>query len=112
MNNKVIPITDPETIAPSDMDSFNSGTIMKTNEVSSRDGNGGGSNMDKYATKEELKHTKEFLSEKIDHRSDVIEEKILGVKSQIESSNKLLYWILGIFGAVFTGLLVALLTNK
>lgn len=74
-------------------------------------GNGGSSNMDKYASKEELKHTQELLAEKIDHRSDVIEEKIVDVKNQVESSNKLLYWILGIFGAVFTGLLVAILTK-
>lgn len=79
--------------------------------INRKDGNGGGSDMDKYATREELKHTQEILSEKINHRSDVIEEKIAGVKSQIENSNKLLYWILGIFGAVFTGLLVALLTK-
>ena len=89
------------------MDSFNSGTIRENNEVSSNYGNGGGSDMDKYDTKEELKHTQEILSEKINHRSDVIEEKIVG----IESSNKLLYWILGIFGAVFIGLLVVLLTK-
>jgi len=91
-----------------DMDNF--GATMSNDKKSN--GDGGESDMtDKYATKEELKHTQEFLSEKIDHRSDVIEEKISSIKSQIESSNKLLYWILGIFGAVFAGLLVALLTK-
>ncbi|MFD1471571.1 hypothetical protein [Companilactobacillus mishanensis] len=110
-DGKVIQLKNFTSIAPQDMDSFDSDTIRKTNEISSNHGNGGGSGMDKYATKEELKHTQEILSEKINHRSDVIEEKIAGVKSQIESSNKLLYWILGIFGAVFTGLLVALLTK-
>lgn len=111
MNNKVIPFTDYKTIAPQDMDSFDSDTMKKSDSTYHSNHSGGGSDMDKYATKEELKHTQEILSEKINHRSDVIEEKIAGVKSQIESSSKLLYWILGIFGAIFTGLLVTLLTK-
>ena len=110
MNNKIIPLTNYKPILPEDMDSFNSGTIKKSSS-DHYNNDGGGSDIDKYATKEELKHTQELLSEKIDHRSDVIEEKITNLKAQIESSNKILYWILGIFGAIFTSLLVALLTK-
>lgn len=110
-NGKVIQLKNFTSIAPKDMDSFDSDTMKKSDSTYHSNHSGGGSDMDRYATKEELKHTQEILSEKINHRSDVIEEKIAGVKSQIESSNKLLYWILGIFGAVFTGLLVALLTK-
>jgi len=72
MNNKVIPFTDYKTIAPADMDSFNSGTIRENNEVSSNYGNGGGSDMDKYATKEELK----TLETKIDGRFNVIDKTL------------------------------------
>lgn len=72
MNDKVIPLTNYKTIAPADMDSFNSGTIMKTNEVSSRDGNGGGSDMDKYATKEELR----TLETKIDGQFNVLNKTL------------------------------------
>lgn len=110
MNNKIIPLTNYKPILPEDMDSFNSGTIKKSSS-DHYNNDGGESDMDKYTTKEELKHTQELLSEKIDHRSDVIEEKITNLKAQIESSNKILYWILGIFGAIFTSLLVALLTK-
>lgn len=110
MNNKIISLTNYKPILPEDMDSFNSGTIKKSSS-DHYNNDGGGSDMDKYATKEELKYTQELLSEKIDHRSDVIEEKITNLKAQIESSNKILYWILGIFGAIFTSLLVVLLTK-
>ncbi|AYE38439.1 hypothetical protein D1B17_07220 [Companilactobacillus zhachilii] len=113
MDVKIIQLDNYKNIPPNNMDSFDGGTIEKSSNGNSNNhnGNGGSSNMDKYATKEELKHTQELLSEKIDHRSDVIEEKIVSVKNQVESSNKLLYWILGIFGAVFTGLLIAILTK-
>lgn len=110
-DGNIIQLKNFTSIAPQDMDSFDSDTMKKSDSTYHSNHSGGGSDMDKYATKEELKHTQEILSEKINHRSDVIEEKIAGVKSQIESSSKLLYWILGIFGAVFTGLLVALLTK-
>ncbi|ALB29236.1 hypothetical protein [Companilactobacillus heilongjiangensis] len=113
MNKNVVNITDYKEVAPGDMDSFNDGTNIKKNSGNSnnRNNDGGNHNMDKFATKEELKHTQELLSEKIDHRSDVIEEKIVSVKSQIESSNKILYWILGIFGTILTSLLIKLLTK-
>ncbi|MQS75672.1 MULTISPECIES: hypothetical protein [Companilactobacillus] len=112
MDNKVIPINNEKIkrVPLEDINFFDSDTIGKSSS-DHYNNDGGGSDMDKYATKEELKHTQELLSEKIDHRSDVIEEKITSMKSQIESSNKILYWILGIFGAVFTSLLVALLTK-
>ncbi len=108
-NNKGATIFSITQMLPNDSPVLHNGG--NNGNDNNNNGDGGSSNMDKYATKEELKHTQELLSEKIDHRSDVIEEKIVGVKNQIESSNKLLYWILGIFGAVFTGLLVAILTK-
>jgi len=69
----------------------------------------GGNDMDKYATKEELNHVRDLLSEKIDHRSDVTDEKISSLEKGIQSNSKVLYWILGIFGTLFTGTLLAIL---
>lgn len=71
--------------------------------------NGGGNNMNEYATKEELKHVKDLLSEQINHRSDVTDEKINSLGKEIQSNSKVLYWILGIIGTIFTGSLLAIL---
>lgn len=95
MNNKVIPFTDYKTIAPADMDSFSSGTIRKTNEISSNHGNGGGSDMDKYATKEELKtlETKidgqfNALNAKLDGNFGLMNEKFSSINDKIIDNRK------------------------
>lgn len=95
MNNKVISFTDYKTIAPADMDSFNSGTIRKTNEVSSNYGNGDGSDMDKYATKEELRtlETKidgqfNALNAKLDGNFGLMNEKFSSINDKIIDNRK------------------------
>lgn len=107
MNNKVIPFTDYKTIAPADMDSFSSGTIRKTNEISSNHGNGGGSGMDKYATKEELKtlETKidgqfNTLNAKLDGYFKNIDTQFKNTDNQFKQVNSKLNWLFGIIAAV------------
>lgn len=75
MENKVVQFKDYKTIPPEHMDSFNNGTIMKAKETNSNHKNysdGDGSDMDKYATKEELK----TLETKIDGRFNVIDKTL------------------------------------
>lgn len=50
MSNKVIPFTDYKTIAPADMDSFDSDTMKKSDSIYHSNHSGGGSGMDKFAS--------------------------------------------------------------
>lgn len=106
-NGKVIQLKNFTSIAPQDMDSFDSDTIRKTNEVSSNYGNGGGSDMDKYATKEELK----TLEAKIDGQFNTLNAKLDGyfknidtqfknTDNQFKQVNSKLNWLFGIIAAV------------
>ncbi|APX72896.1 hypothetical protein M5C72_07260 [Companilactobacillus allii] len=71
MNDNISYINDYSKIDPNEMDLFKNDTTKNSD--------GGGSNMDKYATKEELLATEKLLSEKIDYRFDLLEEKISSI---------------------------------
>ena len=72
-----------------------------SNQSSIQESNGG-NDMDKYATKEELAHTKELLSEKIDHRSDVTDTKIDNLSTKINV-------VIGIIASSVAAILVKIL---
>lgn len=107
MNNKVIPFTDYKTIAPQDMDSFDSDTMKKSDSTYHSNHSGGGSDMDKYATKEELKtlETKidgqfNTLNAKLDGYFKNIDTQFKNTDNQFKQVNSKLNWLFGIIAAV------------
>lgn len=100
MNNKIVPLTNYKSIPPEDMDSFDSDTIKKSNSTYHSNHDGGGSDMDKYVTKGELKN----LETKIDGQFDTLDAKLDGyfknTDNQFEQVNSKLNWLFGIIAAV------------
>ena len=76
-----------------------------SNQSSIQESNGG-NDMDKYATKEELAHTKELLSEKIDHLSDVTDTKIDNLSTKINTKINV---VIGIIASSVAAILVKML---
>ena len=64
-------------------------------------GDGGDNGMEKYVTKAELIHAEQLLTEKIDHRSDVLEEKFNTTFTKIDSLNNTVKWLFGIIAFLF-----------
>lgn len=107
MEDKVIQLNSYKTIAPEDMDSFNSGTIKENNSDYHKKGNGGGSGMDKYATKEELRNLEtkidgqfNTLNAKLDGQFKNTETQFKNIDAQFKHVNSKLNWLFGIIGAV------------
>lgn len=97
MSSNILKFENPKIISPNDMDSFDNDTIRTNNSTNG----GGGSGMDKYVTKDELKSTEALLSEKIDHRADVTDSKLSSV-------NWKLNWIFGIIASVAAAIILKL----